>query len=64
MFSEQKKSGWAGAIAPLISPGANHQLCWESGVGVGAPRVWFHSAESAPTKTRASWLMNKGNQWG
>ena len=56
MFSEQKKSGWAGAIAPLISPGANLQLCWESGVGVGAPRVWFHSAESAPPRTRGGWL--------
>lgn len=39
MFSEQKKSGWAGTIAPLISPGANLQLCWKSGVGLGAPRT-------------------------
>ena len=37
MFSEQKK-GWAVAIAPLTSPGANLQLGRECGVGVGAPR--------------------------
>lgn len=32
----KRRAGWARRT--LSSPGANLQLCWESGVGVGAPR--------------------------
>lgn len=59
---EQKK-GWAGAIAPPTSPGANRQSYREDRVRVEAPRSGSTLLSQRLPKP-AGWLWNKGSPRG